>query len=307
MESKGDLLMPTKNHVTINNQVSGTTGVFGIIGKPVTFSLSPMIHNTISSFLEIDTVYVPFPVGDGNLSKAIEGAHGLGIKGVNITHPYKQEVIPLLTHVDPLALKIGAVNTLKYQEGGYSGYNTDADGLYTSLIQNKVSLGGKDIVVLGAGGAARAVCMMAAQYGAQSIHILNRTQSNAQLLAIEVKKYYNISVEALSLDQWEAIPDPCICFQTTSVGMGLSKNAAPIDEVEFYQKISVAVDLIYNPFETLFLKNSKSQGSYIINGFGMLLYQAIKAYEIWNNRQLTDAQLELLLDKISKAYTQMTI
>ncbi len=296
-----------RNHVTINKQVSGTTGVFGIIGKPVTLSLSPMIHNTISSFLEIDTVYVPFPVSDGDLPKAIEGAHGLGIKGFNVTHPYKQDVIALLTHVDPLALKIGAVNTLKYEEGGYSGYNTDADGLYTSLVQNNVSLEGKDVVVLGAGGAARAVCMMAANYGAKSITILNRTQTNAQLLAIEVKKYYNISISALALDQWDVIPGHCICFQTTSVGMGLSKDAAPIDDLKFYQRISVAVDLIYNPFETLFLKNAKSQGSYIINGFGMLLYQAIKAYEIWNNRQLTDAQLELLLDKISKEYTQMTI
>lgn len=296
-----------RNNVRINKQVSGATGVFGIIGKPVTFSLSPMIHNTISNFLEIDTVYVPFPVGDGDLPKAIAGAHGLGIKGFNVTHPYKQDVIALLTHVDPLALKIGAVNTLKYEERGYSGYNTDADGLYTSLIQNNISLQGKDIVVLGAGGAARAVCMMAGNYGAKSITILNRTQTNAQLLAIEVKKYYNISISALTLEQWDIIPQNCICFQTTSVGMGLSKDVAPIEDIQFYKRISVAVDLIYNPFETRFLKKSKENGSYIINGFGMLLYQAIRAYEIWNDIQLTDAQLKLLLDKIRQAYTQMTV
>ena len=307
MESKGASLMPTKNHVTINKRVSGTTGVYGLIGKPVTLSLSPLIHNTVSGLLEIDSVYVTFPVEEGDLPKAIAGAHGLGIKGINVTHPYKQDVIPLLTHVDPLALKIGAVNTLKYEKGGYRGYNTDADGLYTSLVQNKVSLQDQDTVVLGAGGAARAVCMMAAEHGAKSITILNRTQSKADLLAIEVKKYYNIDVSVLSLEEWDILPDECICFQTTSVGMGHSKDKAPIDDLKFYKKISVAVDLIYNPFETLFLKNSKSQGSYVINGFGMLLYQAIKAYEIWNNIVLTDIQLKLLHDKIEEEYTRLDV
>ena len=300
--------MPTKNHVTINKQVSGRTGVYGIIGKPITFSLSPLIHNTISVFLGIDTVYVPFPVDSRDfLPEIIKGAHGLGIKGFNVTHPYKQDVIELLTHVDPLALKIGAVNTLKYQQGGYSGYNTDADGLYMSLQRNNISLKDKDVIVVGAGGAARAVCMMAANYGARSIHILNRTQDNANLLAIEVKKYYNIEVSVLSLDKWGILPDECICFQTTSVGMGHDLDKAPIEDPKFYKKLSVAVDLIYNPFETLFLKNSKSQGIYTINGFGMLLYQAIKAYEIWNDIKLTDAQLELLLGTIEEAYTQMKV
>lgn len=299
--------MPTKNHVRINKQVSGKTEVYGLIGKPITQSLSPLIHNTISEFLGIDTVYVPFPVEEGDIPKVIQGAHGLGIKGMNVTHPYKQDVIPHLTHVDSLALKIGAVNTLKYEEGGYRGYNTDADGLYMSLQQNKVSLKEKDVVVIGAGGAAKAVCMMAAHYGAKSITILNRTESNAQLLAIKVKKYYNIDVSVLSLDGWGILPDECICFQTTSVGMGNSQGNVPIDNLNFYKKISVAVDLIYNPFETLFLTNAKSQGSYIINGFGMLLYQGIKAYEIWNNIELTGDQLRLLLDKIEKEYTQMNI
>lgn len=300
--------MPTKNHVTINKQVSGSTGVFGIIGKPVTFSLSPMIHNTLSGFLEIDAVYVPFPVDDtADLASAIGGAHRLGIKGFNITHPYKQDIIPLLTHVDPLALKIGAVNTLKYEDEGYSGYNTDADGLYTSLVQNGVSLEGRDIVILGAGGAARAVCMMAASYGAKNIYILNRTESNAQLLAIEVKKHYNINISALALGQWDIIPDNCICFQTTNLGMGSFKYSEPIEDMEFYKRISVAVDLIYNPYETLFLKNSKKQGAYTINGFGMLLYQGIKAYEIWNNIKLDNYQLEVLLDRISKEYIHMKV
>ena len=299
--------MPTRNPVTVNQQVSGTTGVYGIIGKPITQSLSPMIHNTISQFLGIDTVYVPFPVEEGDLAKAVQGGHRLGIRGFNVTHPYKQEVMDLLTYVDPLALKIGAVNTLKYEAGGYSGYNTDAEGLYTSLSLNNVSLEGKDVVVLGAGGAARAVCMMAASYGARTIAILNRTQTNANLLANEVKKHYNIPIRVLSLDQWPQVPDGSICFQTTSVGMGQDAGRAPIEDQDFYKKLSVAVDLIYNPFETLFLKIAKKQGSYIINGFGMLLYQAIKAYEIWNDLTLTDAQLGQLLGAMEEAYTQLNV
>ena len=299
--------MSTKNHVTISKRVSGGTGVFGLIGKPVALSLSPLMHNTISSFLDIDTVYVPFPVKAGNLKKAIEGAHSLGIQGLNITHPYKQDVIPLLTHVDPLALKIGAVNTLKYEAGGYRGYNTDAEGLYTSLLKHNVSLEGKDVVVLGAGGAAKAVAIMAAHYGAKSIYILNRTVTRAEILAIKVKKYYNISVKALTLDQWDAIPNDAICFQTTNLGMGQWQDSVPIEDLSFYKKVSVAVDLIYNPFETLFLKKAKQEGSYIINGFGMLLYQGIKAYEIWNNIELTSSQLDLLLEAIEQEYTQMKV
>lgn len=299
--------MLTKKHVKISKDVSGTTGVFGIIGNPVALSLSPMIHNTMSRFLDIDTAYAPFQVEDGNLATAISGAHALGIQGFNITHPFKQDVIPLLTHVDPWALKIGAVNTLKYNDKGYSGYNTDADGLYTSLMTHNISLDGKDVVIIGAGGAARAVAIMAAHYGAKSICILNRTQSKAHLLAIDVKKYYNIDIEALSLDQWEKVPANCTCFQTTSVGMGQSKDAAPIDELEFYKRISVAIDLIYNPFETLFLKYAKRQGSYTVNGFGMLLYQGVKAYEIWNDIKLTDAQLSFLLDEMQKEYKRQSV
>lgn len=298
--------MHTKNHIVVNKQISGATDVYGLIGKPVRFSISPMIHNTISGFLGIDTAYVAFPVETAEgLSKAIEGAHALGIKGFNITHPYKHDVMPLLKEIDPLALKIGAVNTLKYDKDGYSGYNTDADGLYTSLIQNNVDLEGKDIVVIGAGGAANAVCMMAAHYGARRILILNRTVYNGKLLANKVKKYYNIEVGVLELNQWEQVPDGCICFQSTSLGMGTFKDVAPVEDARFYQKISVAIDLIYNPFETLFLKYAKEQGSYIINGFGMVLYQAIRAYEIWNNIELTDRQLELLVTQIEKEYTQM--
>ena len=297
--------MPTKNHVKISNTITGGTRVFGIIGHPVKFSLSPMIHNTIASFLGHDNAYVAFPVRPEGLAEGVKGAHALGIQGFNVTHPYKQDVIPMLTHVDPLALKIGAVNTLKYENEGYSGYNTDAEGLYKSLLQNNVSLQDRDVVVLGAGGAARAVCMMAAHYGARSIYILNRTINNGESLAIEVRKHYNIDIRSLSLDQWERVPEDAICFQTTSVGMGETKTLSPIENEGFYKKLSIAVDLIYNPFKTHFLKNAEKQGCYIINGFGMLFFQAIKAYELWNDMIFTDSQLELLLEKIEGAYHQM--
>jgi len=304
---KGELLMPTKNHVKINNNITGATNVFGVIGDPITFSLSPMIHNTISNFLGHDNTYVAFPVPHSQLiEKAIAGAHALGIQGFNVTHPYKQDVIPILTYVDPLALKIGAVNTLKYEEKGYSGYNTDADGLYQSLIQNNISLKAQDVIVLGAGGAARAVCMMAAHYGAKSIYILNRTENKAKLLAIEVEKHYNIETRPLSLNQWTLVPEKTICFQTTSIGMGTMKQQSLIEDENFYKKISVAVDLIYNPLKTHFLKNAEKQGSYIMNGFGMLFYQAVKAYELWNDMVFSDNHLELLFKKMEETYRRIS-
>jgi len=298
--------MPTKNHVKINDRITGGTSVYGIIGDPITLSLSPMIHNTISDFLGQENAYVPFPVPHSNLiEKAVTGAHALGIRGFNVTHPYKQDVIPMLSYVDPLALKIGAVNTLKYEKKGYSGYNTDADGLYQSLVQNKISLKDQSVVILGAGGAARAVCMMVAHYGAKNIYILNRTENKAKLLAIEVRKHYNIEAKSLSLDQWPLLPEKTICFQTTSLGMGESKQQSPVDNEGFYKKIAIAVDLIYNPSKTHFLKNAEKQGSYIMNGFGMLFYQAVKAYELWNGMVFTDKQLALLLKSIEEAFHQM--
>lgn len=302
---RGGLLRLMKKQVKISGRITGATNVFGIIGNPVKQSLSPMIQNTISSFLEQDNAYVAFPVSLDNLKEGIKGAHALGIKGFNVTHPYKQDVIPLLTHIDPLALKVGAVNTLKYENEGYSGYNTDAGGLYTSLLKNNISLKDKDVIVIGAGGAARAVCMMAGHYNARSICILNRTVNNGKSLAIEVGKHYNIDIRYLSLDQWPTVADESICFQTTSVGMGDLKEQSPIEDDGFYKKLATAVDLIYNPFETHFLSHAKKQGCYIMNGFGMLFYQAIKAYEIWNEMTFTDTQLELLLNKIEEAYHQM--
>ncbi len=300
---KGDLLMPMNNQRKINHKISGATKVFGIIGQPVKHSLSPMIQNTISSFLNHDNIYTAFPVLEPNkLHQAIQGAHALGIQGFNVTHPYKQDVISLLTHVDPLALKIGAVNTLKYEDEGYSGYNTDAQGLYQSLVQHGISLKGQDIIIIGAGGAARAVAMMVADHGANRIYILNRTMNNGKLLAIEVKKHYNIDIKYLSLEEWDGLPQSTICFQTTSLGMGQTKDQAPIEEDGFYEKITTAVDLIYSPSKTTFLKKAEKQGSYIINGFGMLFYQAVKAYEIWNNLVLTNSQLASLQEQVEKEY-----
>lgn len=299
--------MPTKNHVKISKEITGATNVYGIIGNPVKFSLSPLIQNTVSRYMGLDNVYVSFPVEDGQLEQAIKGAHSLGVRGLNITKPYKQDVMPLLTYIDPLALKIGAVNTLKYEQDGYVGYNTDADGLYTSLLQNNIDLTNQDIIVLGAGGAARAVCMMAANYQAKSIYIINRTLENAQLLANEVKKHYDIDVYILPTGRCEEVPDKAICFQTTSVGMGTSSDTTPIGDCEFFAKLSVAVDLIYNPFETLFLKKAKQSGAYTINGFGMLIYQAIKAYEIWNEIELSDKDLKVLITEIEAEYIRMNV
>lgn len=293
------------DHVIISKEITGASKVYGIIGNPVTFSLSPLIHNTVSKYLGIDNVYVAFPVKDGKLKYALEGAHILGINGFNVTHPYKQDVIPLLTHVDSTALQIGAVNTLKYENEGYSGYNTDGYGLYASLVEHKVELENQNVVVLGAGGSARAVCMMAASKSPLKLYILNRTIENAKSLATQVKKHYNIDIEVLPMEQWGNLPNGCICFQTTSVGMGDAKEASPMDHNEFFKKLSVAVDLIYNPFKTLFLKNAEKNGAYTINGFGMLFYQAIKSYEIWNDIKISNRDLRILFDKIQEEYIQM--
>ncbi|MBR4720052.1 MAG: shikimate dehydrogenase, partial [Lachnospiraceae bacterium] len=153
--------------------INGQTAVYGIIGNPIGHTLSPVIHNTISEKLGINSVYVPFVAND-DLKSIVRGLYSLGVKGINVTVPYKTDIISELTGVDSFACGIGAVNTLKYTENGYYGYNTDILGLERELEDVGISLEGRNVVLLGAGGAARAVAFMCVSKSPASVTIVNR-------------------------------------------------------------------------------------------------------------------------------------
>lgn len=283
------------------NDINGYTRTCGLIGNPVEHTLSPVIHNTLSAVLGKNLAYVPFHVETGRLEEAVKGAFALNLLGMNVTVPYKSDVIPYLVDIDPLAEHIGAVNTLVRTEKGYKGYNTDMPGLYRAMCEDSVKIKGKKVLILGAGGVARAVAMMLLDKGAKKAFILNRTQQKAQEVADEVnhlagKKF----AKAMSIDAYDTLPEGerYLAIQATSVGMYPDCDAAVIEDPAFYKKVHTGYDLIFNPSKTRFMELVEEQGGKAYNGEKMLLYQGIIAFELW-----TDCEVEPWLAE--KVYERM--
>ena len=274
-------------------EINGTTKVCGLIGNPVAHSKSPAIHNFLAEKTGYDLAYVTFPVEAGNVEKAVTGAYALGITGLNVTVPYKQEVIPFLKDIDPLAKKIGAVNTLVRCEGGFKGYNTDMPGLLRSFERDGVSVKDKDVIILGAGGVARAVAMLLEQEGASSLIIINRNADHAENLAGDVNLISGRNfARPLSIGDTDKLPQDkkYIVIQATSVGMHPDTEKCVITEDSFYGHVETGYDLIFNPAETMFMKLCKKAGAGAFNGSKMLLYQGIIAFEHWTGLKI-DSEL----------------
>ncbi len=272
------------------NQVKGTSRVCGLIGNPVEHTMSPAIHNHLAEKTGKDLVYVPFHVETGRLEDAVKGAFALNLLGLNVTVPYKSDVIPFLSDIDPLAEKIGAVNTLVRTETGYKGYNTDMPGLYRAMTRDGVAVEGEDVLILGAGGVARAVAMMLAEYGAASVTIINRSTDKAEDLADEVNRVSGRMVaRSLSLPDVNRLPDrKFLVIQATSVGMSPNVDACVIEDPAFFEKVATGYDLIFNPEETRFMKLCREAGAQAYNGLRMLLYQGVIAYELWTGAEISE-------------------
>lgn len=282
--------------------VTGKTAVCGLIGNPVEHTLSPLIHNTLSELVGMELVYVPFLVEEERVGEAVKGAYALNIKGLNATVPHKSAVISHLCEVDELAVRIGAVNTLVRTDGGYKGYNTDMPGLYRQLQSEGVELAGKEVILLGAGGAARAVAFMCVQYGAQKVYILNRTLEKAQAVAKEVNESFGKEcLMPMALSDYHRIPKKkYLVIQGTSIGLSPNVDDVVIDDPEFYELVETGVDLIYKPAETKFMKLVKATGAKAYNGLKMLLYQGIIAYELWNDIEISDEMAEIVYQKMKE-------
>lgn len=264
--------------------IDGNTRLIGLIGNPVEHTLSPVIHNGISERMGIHSVYVPFQVEDSGLDAAVKGAYELNVLGMNVTVPHKNRVIESLAAVDEAAMQIGAVNTL-VREGmdGYKGYNTDLSGLRRQITEDGVALFGETVVVLGAGGAAKAVVYMCLLEGAKKVYLLNRTVEKAERIA-ESMNGENPCVVPMTLADYHTIrEDALIVFQATSIGLAPNVEDVVIDDMAFYKKVKTGIDLIYNPSETKFMRLVKTAGGKAYNALKMLLYQGVAAYELWHN------------------------
>lgn len=272
--------------------INGKTQTCGLIGNPVEHTLSPVIHNTLAELTGKNLVYVPFLVKQ-DLKQAVEGAFALSVTGLNVTIPYKEKVIPFLTGMDELAAKIGAVNTLVRGENGYTGYNTDMPGLYRAMQSDGVMVDGKEVIILGAGGVARAVAVMLSNK-ASHIYILNRTLQKAAEIAEEVNGYAKRKMAtAMALSEYGMLPDgKYVVIQATNIGMYPDTGKAVIEEDAFYDKVSTGYDLIYNPGKTLFMKKTEQAGAKAYNGLKMLLFQGIIAYELWNDCRIPEDMAE---------------
>ena len=294
------------------NYTDGYTRTCGLIGNPVKHTMSPLIHNSLASMTGINMVYVPFEVKEKELKNAIKGAVALDIQGMNVTIPYKTDVIPFLDDVDPLAKAIGAVNTLvRTENGGFKGYNTDMTGLYHAMQDEGIELKDQTVVILGAGGVARPTAFLCANKGAKKVYILNRTFEKAVDVADEV----NLALELTDSDE-KVVPmllgdyrkvleaeDSFIAIQCTSVGLFPDVNSAVIEDEEFYKKVSSAMDLVYRPLQTKFLKLAKEAGAKTFSGLKMLLYQGIDAYELWNE----DKGIKITKDQADEIYKSMML
>lgn len=274
-------------------EINGKTRVCGIIGNPVEHTMSPVIHNTLSQMLGVNMVYVPFHVENGRLADAVKGAFGLNVLGMNVTVPYKNDVLPCLAEIDSLAEKIGAVNTLVRTEDGYKGYNTDMTGLLRAMKSDGVRIEGEDVIVLGAGGVGRAVVFLCASSGAKSVRILNRSVDKAEALAAEVNRSAGTDiVSAMALGDYKKLLDGAknryVVLQCTSVGLYPNMGDAVIEDKEFYGYVKFGYDLIYSPAKTRFMGLVENNGGKAFNGLKMLLYQALDAYELWNGCKISD-------------------
>lgn len=286
-------------------EINGYTRLCGLIGNPVEHTLSPAIHNTLAERLGHNLVYVPFCVEQGRLQAAVEGAYGLNILGMNVTVPYKSDVVPYLKEIDALADKIGAVNTLVRVQGGYKGYNTDILGLYRAMSSEGICLEEENVVLLGAGGVARAVAFLCAEKGAKKVYLLNRSIDKAQAVAEEVNKAFGRDVICpMKMDDYGKLPEEkMLAIQGTSVGLHPDAERAVIEDEAFYQKIHTGYDLIYKPAKTKFMKYVEENGGYAYNGLKMLLYQGIIAYELWNDvkvcEEIAKEIYEILKDRVA--------
>jgi len=265
-----------------NRLISGTTKICGVIGDPIAHTMSPVMHNAVFKEMGMDYVYVAFQVKKEGLGEAIQGMRGLNIRGLNVTIPHKVAIIPLLDRLDHLAELIGAVNTVVNDNGVLTGYNTDAEGFLRALLERGIEPRGKNVVILGAGGASRAISFILAERGS-SLVILNRTLDKAKECASRIGEVFQKEAKALEFDSEnlaKALTEADILVNTTSVGMYPDTGETPVS-ADLLRPGLIAVDIVYNPIKTRLLEETEAAGARTISGIDMFVWQGALAFEKW--------------------------
>ncbi len=257
--------------------LTGQARLAGVIGWPVGHSLSPALHGYWIEQMKIDAAYVPLAVKPDDLPSVIAALPRMGFRGANVTLPHKESVLPLAETVDETARACGAANTLIVQDGGIHALNTDVSGFIASLSAEGVTdLAGRRVVVLGAGGAARAVIYGLLSQGVREVVVVNRTLGNAEALAA----FFGPRVRASGWqDMARHLPGCGVLVNTTKLGM-VGEDALKI-ALEPLPDEAVVVDIVYRPLRTQLLSDARRRGLKTVDGLGMLLHQAVPSFEAW--------------------------
>lgn len=264
--------------------IDGKTKIVGILGYPVAHSLSPLMHNAAFAALNLNWAYVPLPVHPERINDVRKGLRTLNITGANVTVPHKQAIMRQLDEIDPVAREIGAVNTIAIRNGILRGFNTDADGFVEALLEQGFSAKNARCLVLGAGGAARAVVFALAHAGAKRISVFNRTVERAAFLVDDLHTIFadvQFSCEPLCTETLIAANNSFdLVVNTTSLGMAPAIDSTPWSPDIALPNATIC-DLVYTPIHTKFLRQAEAQGLPIIEGTGMLIHQGARAFQIW--------------------------
>lgn len=281
-------------------KIDGYTRLAAVVANPIKHSISPFIHNSAFEATNTNGVYLAWEVDAAELAETVANIRRYQMYGINLSMPYKEQVIPYLDQLSEEACLIGAVNTVVNREGTLIGYNTDGKGFFKSLPSFKISK--KRLVLLGAGGAAKAILAQAILDGVSQISVFVRSSSieKTRPYLEKIKNATGFRVDLFALEDVQDLQDSTtqadLLVNATSVGMDGSSQPIPTSIV-LPEKLMVA-DVIYQPFETPFLKWARNQGNQSINGLGMLLYQAAEAFEFWTGKEMpTDQIWELLKQK----------
>lgn len=281
-------------------KIDGYTRLAAVVANPIKHSISPFIHNRAFEATNTNGVYLAWEVDATELAETVANIRRYQMYGINLSMPYKEQVIPYLDQLSEEACLIGAVNTVVNREGTLIGYNTDGKGFFKSLPSFKISR--KKLVLLGAGGAAKAILAQAILDGVSQISVFVRSSSMGKTRPYleKIQNATEFRVDLFALEDIQELQDSItkadLLVNATSVGMDGSSQPIPTSIV-LPEKLLVA-DVIYQPFETPFLKWARNQGNQSINGLGMLLYQAAEAFELWTGKEMpTDQIWELLKQK----------
>lgn len=279
--------------------IDGKTILTGLLGSPVSHSISPLMHNLSFDLLNLNYSYLCFDVNTDQLKTAVDGLKALGVRGFNCTMPVKNLMCELADILSPAAKLSGAVNTVVNDDGVLTGHNTDGLGYIRSLSDIGFHIANKNMTLLGAGGAATAIATQAALDGVSNLHIFSRRSkfwNRAQSLVDTINSTTSCNAELFELSDLNqlkyCLDSSDILTNATSVGMAPNTDASLITDMTFFHQGLIVSDVIYNPRKTLLLQQAESQGCLTHNGLYMLLYQGAEAFKIWTKKDMPIAEVK---------------